>query len=86
MVIRKHVAQVETLSYGELIDRYWTLAVSVDDCRPVCDGPEFRSVKAAQEALDKAVAGAQQGLPPGVSVEHGEMVFRKSDMNPHGLI
>jgi hypothetical protein len=86
MIIRKHVAQVETLSYGERIDLYWTLAVSVDDCRPVLDGPEFRSIKAATEALDKSVTKAQQGLPPGVTVAHGEMVFRKSDLNPHGLI
>jgi hypothetical protein len=86
MIIRKHVVEVECLDYGSLIDRYWTLATSVDEGTPVLDGHEYRSVAVAVHERDLWLGKDWAHKPADVTVEAGPYIKRQSDLNPHGLV
>lgn len=86
MIIRKHIVKVVHLDYGSVLDTCYRLATSVDGGRAVTDGGEYHTQAAASKARDEWVSSALMGIPTGVSIEPGEDLERRCDLNPHGLI
>lgn len=87
IVIRKHVVRVEYLDYGAHLDTVFRTATSVDGGRPVSDGPEYRTRGEAEAAVTAWLSEhSADARPAGITLERGEALERRTDMNPHGLV
>lgn len=88
-VIRKHLVRRDYLDFGSRLETRYATASSVDDSGAIPDRNDFADRASAERHIaewlaSEAVEAAR--LSQGWRVERGEDVFRKVDMNPHGLI